>query len=110
MTKIVKRTVNGVVVEFTINGIAQPLVAVRRRRPSLAPPPQQHKKKWPVALAPLKLLAQEGDCGAGDIIARVIGPIGGNAFKKWYKTIFGKGCGCGARQETLNARWPLPAS
>ena len=45
--------------------------------------------------------------GAGDIIARTIGPIGGDAFKKWYKTIFNRDCGCGKRQETLNARWPL---
>lgn len=62
---------------------------------------------WPGVLLPLKLLAKEGDRGAGDIIARVIGPIGGNAFKAWYKITFGKNCGCGNRQEALNARWPL---
>lgn len=63
---------------------------------------------WPIALQPMKLLAKEGDRGAGDIIARVIGPIGGEAFKVWYKATFGKDCGCGNRQDALNRRWPLP--
>lgn len=62
---------------------------------------------WPMVLIPLKLLAKEGDSGAGDIIARTIGPVGGDAFKKWYKALFGKDCGCGNRQEALNRRWPL---
>ncbi len=62
---------------------------------------------WPTLLIPLKLLAKEGDRGAGDIIARTIGPIGGEAFKKWYKRLFEKDCGCGNRQEALNTRWPL---
>lgn len=65
------------------------------------------KRDWPAALVPLKALAKEGDRGAGDIIARVIGPIGGYAFKVWYRKLFGKDCGCGHRQEVLNARWPL---
>ena len=67
------------------------------------------EQEWPIFLKPLKAFAKEGDKGAGDIIARVIGPVGGDAFKKWYKTLFGKDCGCGHRQEILNARWPLPA-
>lgn len=62
---------------------------------------------WPVLLLPLKAIAKEGDTGAGDIIARTIGPIGGEAFKVWYKKIFGKDCGCGGRQDYLNKRWPL---
>jgi len=62
---------------------------------------------WPLVLGPLKLLAKEGDRGAGDIIARVIGPIGGEAFKKWYRQLFGADCGCGKRQEFLNLKWPL---
>ena len=64
-------------------------------------------EKWPAILLPLRLMAKEGDRGAGDIIARVVGPIGGEAFKAWYKVTFGKECGCGRRQEVLNARWPL---
>lgn len=65
------------------------------------------REEWPMILIPVKLLAKDGDRGAGDIIARTIGPIGGDAFKKWYKALFGKDCGCGHRQEILNQRWPL---
>ena len=70
-------------------------------------PNETLKLEWPPILVPLKRSAKEGDRGAGDIIARVIGPIGGDVFKKWYKTIFGTDCGCGNRQEVLNQRWPL---
>lgn len=62
---------------------------------------------WPMVLIPLKLLSKPGDKGAGDIIARTIGPIGGDAFKSWYLKLFGRSCGCGQRQEVLNQRWPL---
>lgn len=62
---------------------------------------------WPPLLLQLKRFAKEGDRGAGDIIARTIGPIGGEAFKRWYKLMFGKDCGCGRRQDALNQRWPL---
>lgn len=58
-------------------------------------------------LSPLKLLAKEGDRGLGDIVARKIGPIGGDAFKEWYKKIFGKSCGCSERQEDWNLQYPL---
>lgn len=68
---------------------------------------QPVKRDWPTVLLPIKLLAKPSDRGAGDIIARVIGPIGGDAFKKWYKATFGRDCGCGNRQEALNRRWPL---
>jgi hypothetical protein len=94
MNTVTKRVVNGVVVEYTING-----VGVVRHSPV--------NREWPAALLPLKVLAKPGDRGAGDIIARVIGPIGGYAFKTWYRRMFGTDCGCGHRQEVLNARWPL---
>lgn len=63
---------------------------------------------WPVALLPLKLLAAEGDTGAGDIIERTIGPLGGNAFKSWFEITFGRKCGCSTRKENWNKRYPLP--
>lgn len=72
--------------------------------PSPKPIPPQ---KWPKVLLPLKLLAVPEDCGLGDIIARTIGPIGGEAFKEWYKAIFGRPCGCDVRQEAWNQRYPL---
>jgi hypothetical protein len=64
-------------------------------------------QRWPTVLLPLKVMAVPEDRGAGDIIARVIGPIGGDTFKIWYRRLFGRSCGCGNRQEVLNRRWPL---
>ena len=62
---------------------------------------------WPLFLQPMKLLAKPGDKGLGDIIDRTIGPVGGEAFKKWYKVVFGKDCGCNVRQIDWNRRYPL---
>lgn len=62
---------------------------------------------WPWMILPVKLLAVPEDRGIGDIIARTIGPIGGDAFKRWHLTIFGKSCGCKERQEDWNIRFPL---
>jgi len=62
---------------------------------------------WPTFLKPLLALAKPEDKGVGDIIARTIGPIGGDAFKVWYKRLFGKSCGCQARQDRWNAQFPL---
>lgn len=62
---------------------------------------------WPAILLPLKLLTKPGDRGLGDIVARTIGPFGGDAFKAWHLRIFGKPCGCANRQEDWNRRWPL---
>lgn len=64
-------------------------------------------RKWPSLLLPMKLLAKPGDIGLGDIIAREIGSIGGDAFKKWYQKVFGKSCGCEKRQERWNQKYPL---
>jgi hypothetical protein len=112
---ILKRRVNGVLVEWLVDGVAQPLsvgrdsVEVEPIPAAVAPPEPKpiEPQPWPVALLPLKLLRQPTDRGAGDIIARVIGPIGGDAFKAWYKKILGGDCGCNARQADWNARWPL---
>lgn len=62
---------------------------------------------WPTLLRPMKWLAKSEDKGLGDIIARVVGPVGGDAFKVWYKATFGTACDCEARQEEWNARYPL---
>lgn len=55
----------------------------------------------------LKLLAKEGDKGLGSIVERIVGPIGGEAFKVWYKRIFGKPCGCQERKEDWDLSYPL---
>ena len=62
---------------------------------------------WPLYLQPFKLLAVEGDQGLGDIIARTVGPVGGDAFKDWYKRTMGQDCGCRDRQIYLNTTYPL---
>lgn len=65
------------------------------------------EKEWPLALLPLKLLAQPGDKGLGDIVERTVGPVGGDAYKAWYLKIFGRPCGCTKRKDALNQRFPI---
>lgn len=72
-----------------------PVKSARRRTPG-----------WGL-FAPLKLIAKDGDRGLGDIVARTIGPVGGDAFKAWYKAITGESCGCTERQEEWNYIYPL---
>ncbi len=64
-------------------------------------------RDWPLLLRPMKLLAQPSDTGLGDIVERTIGPVGGDAYKLWYKATFGKPCGCTKRKDNLNERYPL---
>jgi hypothetical protein len=65
-------------------------------------------REWPLLLQPFKLMARPGDRGLGDIIERVIGPVGGDAYKAWYLKVFGVPCGCTRRSDNLNQRFPLP--
>ncbi len=62
---------------------------------------------WPIYLQPFKLMARPIDRGLGDIIARTIGPVGGDAFKEWYQKTIGQDCGCRDRQIHLNNLYPL---
>ena len=62
---------------------------------------------WPLLAQPLKYMAHPGDRGLGDIVARVIGPIGGDLYKAWFKKVFNRSCGCTERQDQLNLRYPL---
>lgn len=55
----------------------------------------------------LKVMARDGDKGLGDIVARVIGPIGSDVFKRWFHKLFGRSCGCQERQEEWNIQYPL---
>jgi len=84
----------------------------RPYRNTLTDPPTFAKRgkpspDWGFVLNPLKLLAKDGDKGLGSIVERIVGPIGGDAFKKWYKRIFGKDCGCKERKEDWDAIYPL---
>lgn len=72
------------------------------------PPPGKGIKRhtsWGV-FSPLKLLLKEGDRGLGDVVERTIGPVGGDAFKKWYKKLTGESCNCKERQEDWNYMYP----
>ena len=64
--------------------------------------------EWPIALKYYSLRRKNGDTGIGDILERSFGKIGGNLFKKFWKSVTGKECGCGKRKEWLNERYPLP--
>jgi hypothetical protein len=65
------------------------------------------RDEWPLWAKTIARLAASEDRGVGDTIARTIGPVGGDAFKKWFQTLTGHPCGCNARQERLNALYPL---
>jgi hypothetical protein len=76
-------------------------------RPGSASPPPPKPESWPLLLRPMKLLAAPEDRGLGDIVERTVGPIGGDAFKAWHQTLFGRSCGCVERREAWNVRYPL---
>lgn len=76
------------------------------------PPSIQHQKlpfnKWPLYA---KLLAEKykpGDIGVGDVAERLLGKVGGTAFKAAFKAMFGKDCGCSVRRDAWNILYPLP--
>lgn len=74
-------------------------------------PPQPARKAiprqdWPIWAKAIALTASAADQGIGDTVARTIGQPASDAFKKWYRTIFGKDCGCTERQKTWNALYP----
>ena len=63
------------------------------------------RDKWPIWAILVALNASEADTGVGDTIARTVGVFGGEAVKAWFKS-HGKDCGCDARQDTFNAKYP----
>lgn len=62
---------------------------------------------WPTWAKALKLLSTPQDRGVGDVLARTIGHENSEAFKHWYKSTFGRDCGCNGRQERWNKLYPL---
>jgi hypothetical protein len=84
-------------------------IALRRPVQPPAPVPEVQAipfEQWPLAFKVLAKLATPEDQGIGDVIERMVGPIGGSAFKAWHKLATGHDCGCGARKQILNARYP----
>ena len=79
--------------------------------PVMAAPPKPvapaPKDKWPAWVNKVALLSKPGDKGIGDVIARTVGPIGGDAYKAWFQKVTGRPCGCSERQKTLNEIYPL---
>ncbi len=65
------------------------------------------RKDWPLWAKALAAFSKPEDKGLGDIVARMIGAENSAAFKTWYKTTFGKSCGCTGRQAYLNRTYPL---
>lgn len=88
--------------DVVITKEAPPTYVLHQNKPIGLP-----SKDWPILLRPMKLLAQPTDKGLGDVVERTIGPVGGDAYKLWYKATFGKTCGCTKRKDNLNERYPL---
>lgn len=86
--------------QSTLKPVVQP--AINTEKLSSIP-----SNSWPIWAKAVAKTAIPGDKGIGDVIARTIGPFGGDAFKTWYEKIFGRPCKCNERQETLNMIYPL---
>lgn len=69
--------------------------------------PAVPRDQWPAWAKALALVRKPDDSGLGDVIARIVGPIGGDAYKAWHMRTFGESCGCADRQAGLNAKYPL---
>jgi hypothetical protein len=63
------------------------------------------RARWPGWARGMARFAAPPDTGLGDTIARHFG-VTGEAFKGWFKAMFGRSCGCAERQETLNFKYP----
>jgi hypothetical protein len=66
----------------------------------------QAAERWPVWAKLVARLRSPADTGVGDTLAWIVGPVGGDAYKKWFLDTFGKSCGCEERQEKLNEIFP----
>ncbi len=89
------------------NGVKK-IMAPRKQSNNIQPtPPIIVDKDWPLLLRPMKLLSKSGDIGLGDIVTHLIGEENSETFKKWFKEVFKHDCGCNARKEYLNTKYPL---
>lgn len=67
------------------------------------PVPREQWPKWAVAAA---AHATPEDGGVGDTVARFTTAMGLASLAKGLKKLTGLGCGCGARQDGWNKRFP----
>lgn len=63
------------------------------------------RAEWPIYARVVAQFRSDEDKGIGDTLARRLGGVG-ETFKKAFKTITGKDCGCGDRQRKLNHMYP----
>lgn len=64
------------------------------------------RSDWPAWAKAVALLKNDTDVGVGTTVERVIGPIGGDKFKEYYKKLTGHPCSCGIRRDQLDAHYP----
>ncbi len=62
--------------------------------------------KWPLKAKVISRLRLPGEAGLGDTVARVLARFGADGMKRLYKAVTGQDCGCGDRQQKLNAMYP----
>ncbi len=65
------------------------------------------RDQWPGWAKAIATRASPDDKGIGDIAARMIGDEKSAEFKLWFKSTFGKDCGCTGRQREWNRKYPL---
>lgn len=59
-------------------------------------------KSWPLLARHISRLRVAGEKGVGDTIARYSDTLGANVFKRVYRYLTGRNCGCRNRQRRLN--------
>jgi hypothetical protein len=69
-------------------------------------PVPNRASEWPRRIRLIAKFKRDGERGVGDTLARRLGAVGGEVWKKWYEHLTGTDCGCGERQARLNARYP----
>ena len=63
-------------------------------------------RAWPQWALDLEAQSVAGETGVGDTAERILGPLGGDGFKAFFKATTGKDCGCTVRKEGLNREFP----
>lgn len=79
-----------------------PVVSVSTTTPRPEPLEAVPEKDWPWTAWAVARLRHPDDTGLGDTIARNLFRFGADAFKRLFKRIVGKDCGCDRRREKLN--------
>lgn len=64
------------------------------------------ERSWPLWAMIVAKLKSDADKGIGDTIERIIGKDNSETFKSWYKSTFGKSCGCSGRKAQWNFAYP----